>query len=78
MPTPEMLHYGRAEEVIRQRQEVLQAAYARNPERFVRACPTPRLPPTAAWINPPASPAASRETSEEEDTKLRWQVSQNR
>lgn len=66
MLTPAMLHYGRAEEVIQQRQKVLQAAYARNPERFVRACPTPRLPPTAAWINPPpASPAASRETSEE-------------
>jgi putative transposase len=61
MLTPEMLHYGRAEEVIQQRQEVLQAAYIRNPERFVRACPTPQLPPTAAWINPPATPAASDE-----------------
>jgi putative transposase len=74
MLTPEMLHYGRTQEVIHQRQEVLQAAYVRNPERFVRTCPTPQLPPTAAWINPPASPPAS----EENDSKLRRQVSQNR
>jgi putative transposase len=53
MLTPEMLHYGRAQEVIQQRQEVLNQAYIRNPERFVRACPTPQSPPTAAWINPP-------------------------
>ena len=37
--TPEMLHYGMAEEVIQKRQQVLNSAYARNPERFVRACP---------------------------------------
>ena len=61
MLTPAMLHYGRAPQVIQQRQEVLQAAYLRNPERFVRACPTPRSPPTAAWINPPASKPASEE-----------------
>jgi putative transposase len=53
--TPNMLHYGRAQEVIQQRQQVLDHAYARNPERFVRACPKPQPPPTAAWINPPRS-----------------------
>ena len=57
--TPEMLHYGRAKEVIQLRQEVLQAAYARNPERFVRDCPKPQPPPTAAWINPPVLTPAS-------------------
>jgi len=51
--TPEMLHYGMAGEVIRQRQQVLNSAYARNPERFVRACPKPLPQPTAVWINPP-------------------------
>jgi putative transposase len=61
--TPEMLHYGRAEEVIQQRQEVLQGAYARNPERFVRACPKPQPPPTAAWINPPVLTPASEENA---------------
>src|SRR5664280_1505267 len=57
--TPAMLHYGRAEEVIQRRQEVLQDAYARNPERFVRACPKSQPPPTAAWINPPVLTTAS-------------------
>jgi putative transposase len=53
--TPNMLHYGRAQAVLQQRQEVLNHAYARNPERFVRACPKPQPPPTAAWINPPGA-----------------------
>jgi len=61
MLTPEMLHYGQAEEIVQQRQEVLNQAYARNPERFVRACPKPQLPPTAAWINPPVPRPASEE-----------------
>ena len=61
--TPAMLHYGRAEEVIQRRQEVLQDAYARNPERFVRACPKPQSPPTAAWINPPVLTTASEENA---------------
>jgi len=51
--TPEMLHYGIAGEVIEQRQQVLDAAYARNPERFTHARPTHPPQPTAAWINPP-------------------------
>jgi len=53
--TPEMLHHGRAEEVIRQRQDILSQAYERNPERFVRAHPKPPDKPTAVWINPPAA-----------------------
>jgi putative transposase len=39
--TPEIVHYGRAETVIAARQEVLQAAYAAHPERFVHKPPTP-------------------------------------
>ena len=46
MLTPEMLHYGMAAEVIGQRQQVLDAAYARNPERFTHARPKhPPRPP---------------------------------
>lgn len=53
MLTPEIVHYGKADQVIAQRQKVLNAAYASNPERFVRGEPKhPSLPP-AAWINPP-------------------------
>jgi putative transposase len=33
---------------------VLDAAYARNPERFVSKPPVPPELPTAAWINKPA------------------------
>jgi putative transposase len=59
--TPEVLHYGRADEVIAQRQIVLSRAFQRNPERFVRAHPRPPAPPTAVWINPPPLPAASEQ-----------------
>jgi putative transposase len=51
--TPDMLHYGMAGEVIEQRQQVLDAAYARNPERFTHARPKHPPQPTAVWINPP-------------------------
>ncbi len=57
--TPEVLHYGRADEVIAQRQVVLTQAFQRNPERFVRAHPRPPARPTAVWINPPPVTAAS-------------------
>jgi len=59
--TPEVLHYGRADEVIAQRQVILSQAFERNPERFVRAHPRPPARPTAVWINPPAVPAASEQ-----------------
>jgi putative transposase len=51
MLTPEMPHYGMAAEVIGQRQQVLDAAYARNPERFTHTRPVHPPQPTAAWIN---------------------------
>jgi putative transposase len=41
--TPETLHCGMAGEVIEQRQHVLDAAHARNPERFTHA--RPKHPP---------------------------------
>ncbi len=51
--TPAMVHYGRAVEAREQRARVLAAAYAANPERFMRGLPQPPKLPTAAWINPP-------------------------
>lgn len=51
--TPAMVHYGQAETHQAQRQQVLQAAYAAHPERFVGGQPkVPPLPP-AVWINQP-------------------------
>ena len=51
--TPSMVHYGKAERVRAQRQQVLEAAYRAHPERFVRGVSS--LPPLqeAVWINPP-------------------------
>jgi putative transposase len=52
--TPAMLHYGQAPQVIASRVAVLQQAFAKHPERFVRGCPRPQSLPDAVWINPPA------------------------
>jgi putative transposase len=51
--TPATMHYGQAAAVIEHRGEVLAAAYAAHPERFVRRAPRPAEPPRAVWINPP-------------------------
>jgi putative transposase len=51
--TPADVHYGRAEAILQQRQQVLHAAYAAHPERFVKGPPRPAPLPTAVWINPP-------------------------
>jgi putative transposase len=59
--TPEMLHYGMAGIAIEQRQQVLDAAYARNPERFTHARPKHPPQPTAVWINPPTPTPATEE-----------------
>lgn len=53
--TPATVHYGQAENALRQRQDVLDVAYQRHPERFVRSAPKPPAPPNEVWINKPAS-----------------------
>jgi putative transposase len=58
--TPADVHYGRAAEILAQRQRVLVAAHAARPERFVRGAPRPPQVPTAAWINPPKAAAAAQ------------------
>lgn len=47
------VHYGQAGTVRAERAGVLTAAYARNPERFVRKHPEPPTLPTTVWINKP-------------------------
>jgi putative transposase len=51
--TPHDVHYGHAVAVREVRADVLTAAYARNPERFVRKHPEPPALPKPAWINKP-------------------------
>jgi putative transposase len=51
--TPACVHYGRTDDIRRQRQAVLDAAYARHPQRFVRGEPIAKVAPPEVWINPP-------------------------
>lgn len=61
--TPAMVHYEEAPTVLDARSSVLMAAYKAHPERFVNGPPRPKVPPAAAWINPPASPAGNNKES---------------
>ena len=58
--TPASVHHGQAAYLRAKRQDVLDQAYAKHPERYVKGAPrAPRLP-SAAWINPPScQPAAA-------------------
>jgi len=53
--TPATVHYGQAAQLIAKRQIILDTAYQRHPERFVRRPPRHPSLPEAVWINPPAS-----------------------
>ena len=53
--TPADVHFGRAPALLAARQQVLDAAYAAHPERFVRRPPAAGAPPTAVWINKPTA-----------------------
>jgi len=50
--TPEQVHYGLAEAILRERQQVLDEAYARTPQRFRRRPVVAQLP-ASVWINDP-------------------------
>jgi putative transposase len=62
--TPAMVHYGDAEAVHARRREILAAAYAQHPARFVRKPPQPPALPTAVWINPPPLATATLEAQQ--------------
>lgn len=57
--TPADVHYGKAPELKKLRQETLNKAFTRHPERFVKKSPTATEVPTAVWINPPVFPKGS-------------------
>lgn len=61
--TPQVVHYGLAQDVFRAREKVLLTAYEAHPERFVRKAPAPLQLPQAVWINPP-KPAMETENSQ--------------
>jgi putative transposase len=59
--TPAMVHHGHAPKILAARQEVLHAAYAAHPQRFVNKRPTPLELPRAVWINPPQTSSSDHE-----------------
>ena len=61
MLTPEQVHFGRANEIIARRTDVLNTAWATHPERFVRGQPKPEPLTEAVWINPPKSSTSTQE-----------------
>lgn len=64
---PATVHYGRVDQVLRLRQQALDQAYARTPQRFTRRPPQVQRPPVEVWINPPL-PAATTETPRAQPT----------
>ncbi len=51
--TPEVVHYGRAPDILAARARGLRAAFAAHPNRFKHCSPTLPAPPAEVWINPP-------------------------
>jgi putative transposase len=60
--TPHNVHHGHSETIHAVRADVLAAAYARTPERFVRKHPEPAPLPAVAWINQPPDQANPTKT----------------
>jgi putative transposase len=56
MLTPELVHYGQAEQTLGKRHQTLMGAYRKHPERFVGGPPSLQTLPPAVWINKPESP----------------------
>jgi putative transposase len=63
--TPSQVHFGHAEEALRQRHEVLMNAYRAHPERFVGGPPQLPALPRAVFINPPTPPGDRLQPSSE-------------
>jgi putative transposase len=55
--TPAVVHSGRAAAIIALRQQVLDEAYVRHPERFANGAPQASHLPQEVWINPPEETA---------------------
>jgi putative transposase len=62
--TPAQVHFGDHERARTVRQDAMDLAYARHPERFVRGRPIVQGPPSEAWINRPSHPSNSTPTGQ--------------
>lgn len=61
--TPAEVHFQRSKSVLNKRQEVLQTAYNKNPQRFVKDVPVPEQLQKAVWINLPTPAILPEEKS---------------
>jgi putative transposase len=68
--TPEQVHYGLADQIVKERSGVLQAAFLKHPERFKGRMPIPQPLPEAAWINKPKPENDNEHTG----LKRRWDM----
>lgn len=51
--TPASVHYGRADQILKDRDQVMCQAFAARPDRFSRGTPKPLCLPREVWINKP-------------------------
>jgi putative transposase len=58
--TPSSLHYGQAKEITVARQQTLEVAWQKTPERFVNGAPKSMSIPKAVWINAPKTDAEKK------------------
>jgi putative transposase len=70
MVPPASLHRGEAHQRQERRRQVLAAAYAEGPDRFVNKVPEPPALPVAVWIHPP-KPSSTASSENQEDTSER-------
>jgi putative transposase len=61
---PADVHYGRAPAITAARGQVLEAAYTKHPERFVRKRPTPPTLADTVWINRPADDTGKQQLAQ--------------
>ncbi len=61
--TPFEVHFGQAEQRRVKRAVVLERAFEKNPERFVRGMPKPAALPTKVWINKPNETVVGESTN---------------
>jgi len=67
--TPIDVYNGRHLELTKVRQRVLDQAYMRHPERFVRGRPAPPVVPDEVWINRPTADLVSLNSLASESTR---------
>ena len=69
--TPEQVHTGRTEEILRAREQTMMRAWRTTPDRFVNGPPRISRPPQEVWINPPKKDRSSGDINREETQLIR-------